>query len=1132
MRKLISLLVFLLALNGFGQENPEIKIDLACETCHIGNDWESDIGKNFNHITTGFDLKGTHADLNCSSCHTGSNLTEKHNFESVSADCIGCHVDIHNDQWGQDCERCHNPDSWALSTQQQNHDLTSFPLRGPHKSLNCESCHVVNPGGAGSLPLDCWGCHNSAYNESTNPAHRILALDKNCESCHAAQSSNWTQSFFNHATTHFALLGMHAQVECSSCHTQAANNTPTSCESCHQADYNNSIDPAHLVEGYPFDCRECHDSFTWNSSFVHDETDFQLQGAHTESNCSQCHVNQQFAGTPDQCSVCHLTTWQASENPPHKDAGFDQACEACHTEVDWTPSSWNHDIDSEYPLTGAHIEKSCILCHQTIPYSEQSTECYICHQSDYEETDEPNHLTGNIPTACEICHTTVDWKSQEIDHSLTQFPLAGIHAEADCETCHAVGYDLPLTCDGCHLDEYQSTSASSAPNHEQYGFSVDCLVCHGQLSWKPSNFDHDPDITHFEIQGAHLNLLPSDCSTCHVGEQWSGLSQDCGTCHGSNFNTTTDPDHAAQGFPENLCELCHSQSVWDPSIFTHESTAIACQTCHLIQYSGATNPNHATEGYSENLCESCHSFSAWRPSIFAHETTSIDCQTCHMVQYNGTTDPNHTTEGYSETLCESCHSPSTWEPSIFAHETTGIDCQTCHMVQYNETSDPDHGELAFPTNCASCHTPTEWKPSTYVHDMASTGFEKDGAHDILSCSSCHENWDPPGEVRTCASASCHIDNYQATSNPPHEEFSIPTDCAACHTTSEWIPSSFSHDLETTGFQIDGSHDGISCTSCHDNWDPPSEIRSCASTSCHIDNYQATTNPPHEEFSIPTDCAACHSTSEWVPSSFNHDTESTGFEKDGAHDAISCTSCHDNWDPPSEIRSCASASCHIDNYQATTNPPHETMSFTQTCTDCHSTTAWLPSQFIHDVLSTGFFLEGAHTSVDCQQCHSPWQIVPAPRTCAASSCHLADYQGAPDHESASFPLNCESCHSMEAWEPATFDHDGQFFPIYSGQHRGEWNDCSECHINANDYEEFTCYGSNCHGGIASLNSHHFDDGQYVSCNGNTYNPATVTPTDCLTCHPSGDEDDCDSRFLNFFELKILPKPTTAKPHEVD
>ena len=122
--------------------------------------------------------------------------------------------------------------------------------------------------------------------------------------------------------------------------------------------------------------------------------------------------------------------------------------------------------------------------------------------------------------------------------------------------------------------------------------------------------------------------------------------------------------------------------------------------------------------------------------------------------------------------------------------------------------------------------------------------------------------------------------------------------------------------------------------------------------------------------------------------------------------------------------------------------------------------------------------------------------------------------------------------MEAWEPATFDHDGQFFPIYSGQHRGEWNDCSECHINANDYEEFTCYGSNCHGGIASLNSHHFDDGQYVSCNGNTYNPATVTPTDCLTCHPSGDEDDCDSRFLNFFELKILPKPTTAKPHEVD
>ncbi len=957
MIKRFFLLLCCFALSGLAQDNPEIEIDLPCETCHVGNDWESDAGSNFNHISTGFELKGSHSDISCSRCHTGSNLAEKHNFSRISADCFACHEDIHNDQWGPDCERCHNPDSWSLSTQQQNHDLTSFPLRGPHKSLSCESCHVANPGGTATLPLDCWGCHSSAYNESTNPSHSILVLEKDCESCHIAQASRWSSSAFNHNTTNFSLLGMHNQTECSSCHTQAASNTPAACESCHQSDYTNSIDPAHLSLGYPLDCRACHDSFTWNSSFVHDETGFQLLEAHTEPNCNQCHVNQQFAGTPDLCSGCHMAKWQETVEPPHADAEFDEDCAACHTETDWTPSTWDHDIDSEYPLTGAHIAKSCILCHQSIPYSEQSIECYACHQATYEATEEPNHVAGNIPTSCEVCHTTANWESAEIDHNQTHFPLVGIHAEVECQTCHVDGYTLPITCEGCHLSAYQATASSSSPDHGQYGFTMDCLVCHGQVSWKPSSFDHDPDLTHYEIQGAHLALLPNACSTCHVGDQWTGLSQECSFCHQSNFNTTTNPDHEAQGYPENLCELCHSQSVWNPSTFSHEVTSIECQTCHMVQYTQATNPAHA--------------------------------------------------------------------------------------------------ELAFPTDCASCHTTAQWTPSTYVHDLETTGFEKDGAHDALTCTSCHDNWDPPTEIRTCASASCHLDTYQATTNPPHVDSSISTECAVCHTTTVWIPSSFTHDVETTGFLVDG-----------------------------------------------------------------------------AHTEVSCSSCHESWDPPSEVRTCAAGSCHQDNYQATTNPPHETMSFSQLCTDCHTTSVWAPSQFVHNQESTGYPLEGAHTSVTCQQCHNPWQIVPAPRTCANGSCHLSDYEGAtnPNHQSASFPLNCESCHSMEAWEPATFDHDASF-PIYSGQHRNEWNDCSQCHVNSSDYNVFTCYGNGCHS-VSGMNNEHCEGNNCESCNGNTYNPTTVSPADCLTCHPTGDQDDCGGDLLDFFKLRTLPQPTDTKPHELD
>ena len=38
------------------------------------------------------------------------------------------------------------------------------------------------------------------------------------------------------------------------------------------------------------------------------------------------------------------------------------------------------------------------------------------------------------------------------------------------------------------------------------------------------------------------------------------------------------------------------------------------------------------------------------------------------------------------------------------------------------------------------------------------------------------------------------------------------------------------------------------------------------------------------------------------------------------------------------------------------------------------------------------------------------------------------------------------------------HDA-YFPIYSGKHKGEWNDCVDCHIQSSNYKIFSCI--NCH-----------------------------------------------------------------------
>lgn len=879
MRLLLTLSLFILSNLALAQDDSDIETDLTCEVCHAGGDWSSDIGQNFDHIMTGYELIGTHADIDCGNCHTGSTPAEKHNFGQVSSDCVTCHEDIHNDQWGQDCERCHSPDTWTLSTQQQNHDLTNFPLQGPHRSLSCESCHLNNPGSGATLPLDCAGCHSSDYNESDDPSHQILNLGNDCESCHAPQSAHWTNSIFNHNDTDYYLLGMHNTATCGSCHMQSADNTPAECVDCHINEFNATLQPPHQTEGFPLDCQSCHDSFTWNSTFLHEQTGFLLEGAHETTLCLDCHADQNFDNTPELCSGCHQNNWEATVVPPHEDAEFGETCEDCHTVTAWLPSLWDHDRDSEYPLTGAHIGPSCEACHTVAPYSAQPSECVDCHQSDYDESLEPNHVTSSMPTTCDVCHTTVNWSSEEIDHTQTAFPLQGAHTEIECMTCHADGYDLPTECQGCHLQDYTSTSTSPSPDHTQYGFSQDCIICHSQVTWKPSSFDHNANLTGFAIQGAHLALLPENCFACHETAQWTGLSADCFACHQINFDNTSDPDHDANGFPENLCETCHSQDVWEPSIFDHSATSISCVTCHMVQYSG-------------------------------------------------------------------------------------------------------------------------------------------------------------------------------TSDPPHAELSFPTDCANCHNSTAWIPGTFSHDVETTGFL-----------------------------------------------------------------------------SDGAHLSINCSSCHESWEPPTEIRNCASASCHQDNYSTSSNPPHETMGFSQSCTDCHTTTAWLPSQFVHDTQTTGYALEGAHESTECQSCHTPWEIIPTPRTCADGSCHLPDYNSAtnPPHASASFPLDCESCHSMTAWEPSTFDHDGQSFPIYSGQHRNEWNDCSQCHVDANDFAVFTCFGGGCHN-VTEMNNEHCEGADCESCNGHTYPVSGVTPLDCLTCHPNGDEDDCEGNLLNFFKMRTLPQPTEKKSNE--
>lgn len=138
------------------------------------------------------------------------------------------------------------------------------------------------------------------------------------------------------------------------------------------------------------------------------------------------------------------------------------------------------------------------------------------------------------------------------------------------------------------------------------------------------------------------------------------------------------------------------------------------------------------------------------------------------------------------------------------------------------------------------------------------------------------------------------------------------------------------------------------------------------------------------------------------------------------------------------------------------------------------------------------LEGTHALISnqCASCHNG-DYTATPNTCAG--CHLQDYNQStdPPHVSLQFSQDCATCHNASAWEPSTFDHDGQHFPIYSGSHQGEWSQCVDCHTTPGNYAIFTC--TTCHANPET-------DQQHTGVNGYVYNSSA-----CLACHPNGEGD---------------------------
>ena len=725
--------------------------------------------------------------------------------------------------------------------------------------------------------------------------------------------------------------------------------------------------------------------------------------------CLQCHQNiaaersnagtlhgalQQKAGLLS-CRGCH---------PDHRGAGAEltdlDIRTFPHDALGFSLKAHQQDANGQPFVCGdCHTQPSLLDFRQET--------CNSCHS----QTQPLFMLTHRLDfgVQCTQCHDGVDTFGRKFDHNRTAFKLTEKHAGPGCADCHRGAQSLkdlqstPTACSSCHLED--------EPHAGRLGTS--CEDCHTPRGWTPARFDHS--LASFALTGRHAKLA---CTECHINGLLQGTPSACAACH------RQDDPH--QGTFRQDCGACHNANNWRDVKVDHNQFAFRLEGAH-----------------ARAACTQCHVNNVYVGA-------SRSCMACHSK------DDKH--NGQFPQECSACHNATSWKQVTVDHNAFGfrltgahvsIDCSKCHVNgQYVNTpqvcgachtrDDAHSGQLG--SDCERCHNTGAWKPASFDH--RTSVFPLTGAHASVACSACHTSSRYKGTPQTCS--GCH-----ASDDAHRGQFG--SDCAQCHTTSAWKPSTFDHNR--AAFRLTGAHTGVACSSCHLNAVFKGTPTACGS--CHArDDVHAG--------QLGSNCGQCHTTSAWKPANFNHNT--TAFPLTGAHTGAACSSCHAGGVYRGTPTSCGSCHASDDRHNG---------AYGSNCGSCHSTSAWRPASFDHNL--SDFPLTGAHTNLACSQCHGS-SLGSLPTAC--SSCH-----GEPAYHAGMFGGQaCDSCHNTSAWRPAPYNGPHSF-PM----NHGRADTCSDCHQpTLTTWSCFLCHRQ------SEMDDHHKEVANY--------------DRNCLRCHPTGSKGD--------------------------
>jgi hypothetical protein len=569
------------------------------------------------------------------------------------------------------------------------------------------------------------------------------------------------------AESHAALEG---DAHCNDCHSAGSRVSNDKCMACHE-DVGRSVRQKTGLHGRKFlgqPCGNCHTDHRgkehiltrWDpKTFDHDQTGYELEGAHRRVDCSKCHTGKNersqatYIGLSSTCASCHKDVHEGR---------FGTGCQSCHDDDSWKTldlDPFDHNL-ARFSLRGKHQQVACAKCHgEPAKYKPLAFDtCGNCHKDPHQ---------GKLGPSCDSCHVEASWK--QIDMEREAHPGLNIqagHAKVQCRTCHDRGNLVSPSrgkrCVSCH-----------APVHEAK-FGDDCADCHAQIRWLglPDALGRRVhDKTAYPLEGKHET---TECDACHSPKlprpkRYRQLVFGrCADCHKDVHKGQFDDRQAGE------CATCHSLAGFAPTRFgveLHATSRFAldggheaapCASCHTGKSPRVDwqvprqacadcheNP-HGTQFEREMQaggCKSCHNVVAWDIPNIAHETWPL-------------------TGAHQKVRCDQCHTPTEADRRAGAgvsYRDAPRECEGCHddlhLGQFR-LSEPRK-------DCQDCHQTQSFKLPNYDH-LTATGYALTGKHAKVRCAACHVRTEIAGGEST-ALWRLPYDDCKDCHKDPHSE---------------------------------------------------------------------------------------------------------------------------------------------------------------------------------------------------------------------------------------------------------------------------------------------------------------------------------------------------------------------------